>query len=74
MRGRRASNPKDSPWRSPRQAQRRRKMVSLTLSDEARARLAVLAEERGTSRSQVVEALILGVSLAVNDRTRPLTR
>ena len=40
-------------------AQRKRREVALTLSDEARARLEELAEERQESRSAVVEDLIL---------------
>lgn len=38
---------------------RTRREIALTLSDEARARLEHLAEERGESRSAVVEELIL---------------
>lgn len=38
---------------------RPRPMVTLTLSKEAVERLAKIAEERGTSRSAVVDALIL---------------
>ena len=53
-----AGNPKDSPWYATPQEARRRKAVILTLSDEARARLDALAEQRGTSKSALVEALI----------------
>jgi len=42
----------------PRSARKRRKL-EVSLSDEARARLEALAEERGESRSEVVEDLIL---------------
>lgn len=38
---------------------RKRRPIELTLSDDARARLEALAEERGESRSAVVEELIL---------------
>lgn len=37
---------------------RRRKMVTITLSPEALARLDELAESRGTSRSGAVEQLV----------------
>lgn len=40
-------------------AVRPRPMVTLTLSKEAVARLAALAEERGESRSAIVDSLIL---------------
>jgi hypothetical protein len=51
------TNPKDSPWHSTPQAARRRKQVGLTLSDEARAKLARLATH-GT-QSAIVEGLIM---------------
>ena len=50
-------NPKDSPWRSTSQAMRKRKAVAITLSDEARERLELLAPD-GT-RSAFIERLIL---------------
>jgi hypothetical protein len=41
-------------------AERTRRAIEVTLSDEARARLAELAEARGVSRSELVEALVMG--------------
>ncbi len=52
-------NPVDSPWYSTPKAERNRKPIGITLSDEGRAALDELAEEKGESRSQVVEALVL---------------
>lgn len=52
-------NPK-SPWYATLQAKRIRKLVTVTLSDDARDRLAELAESRNKTKSEVVEALILG--------------
>lgn len=52
--------PRRKDWSAPQQSDRRRKMVALTLSDEARARLDALAKERTEgNRSALVEALIL---------------
>jgi predicted transcriptional regulator len=48
-------------------AQRRRREVALTLSDDARARLEELAEERQESRSAVVEELILSIHERIDD-------
>ncbi len=53
-------NPTDSPWYSTPSAARKRKPVVLTLSDEARERLAKLAAAQDTSMSALVEHLILG--------------
>lgn len=47
-------------WRSAKQADRTRKKVGLTLSDNAREALDSLAEQRGESKSEVIESLILG--------------
>jgi hypothetical protein len=52
-------NPKDSEWYVTLQEKRKRKLVSLTLSDEARAKLEALAEGRKAKKSEVVEDLIL---------------
>lgn len=46
-------------WNTTTNARRNRRMVTLTLSDEARARLDELAEERRQTRSAAVETLIL---------------
>lgn len=51
------SNPKESKWRAPSQEARKRKLVTVTLSDEARAKLARLAKYE--SKSEVVERLIV---------------
>ena len=51
------SNPKTSRWRSTPQALRRRKAVTITLSDEARERLEELAPDG--QRSAFVEELIM---------------
>lgn len=56
-------NPKDSKWRSTPQDARNRKIVAITLSDEARERLKALAKARGTHMSTVVEALIMEAAL-----------
>ena len=59
------ANPKDSEWYATRQAQRRRKLVSLTLSDEARQKLEDLSEAAGENNSRIVERLILAAWLRV---------
>lgn len=51
-------HPRDK-WYAPKQAMRKRKLVTVTLSDEARALLEWLAEERSTSKSEIVEELIV---------------
>ena len=48
----------DPPWF--RQADRKRKMVALTLSDEARDRLGRLARLHNVTASEMVDALIMG--------------
>lgn len=53
------SNPKDSEWYATSQERRARKVVSVTLSDEARERLDELCAESSKPRSVVVEGLIL---------------
>ena len=53
-------NPKDSEWYSMPRAARRRKGIEIMLPDAAREHLDALAAERGTSRSMVVEELIMG--------------
>lgn len=58
-----AGNPKRSKWFSIPQKKRVRKMISVTLSDDARKRLDKLAKNRGTHKSAVVEALILAAPL-----------
>ena len=62
-----SGNPKDSPWRSTPQRLRKRKSIVLTISDEARARLELLAPE-GT-RSAFVERLILDHPLPKEKKT-----
>lgn len=52
-------NPKDSEWYATTQENRTRKLVSFTLSDEARARLERLAKKEKLPKSAVVEALIM---------------
>jgi hypothetical protein len=52
-------NPVDSPWYSTPKDARNRKPIGITLSDEGRAALDALAEERGESRSAIVESLVL---------------
>jgi hypothetical protein len=54
-----AGNPKGSEWSITPQAARKRKLVTVTLSDEARAKLKALAKKRKTSSSAIVEELIL---------------
>lgn len=52
-----AGNPKESPWFSTLAAKRKRKPVTLTLSDAGRASLDALAAKRGLSLSALVEQL-----------------
>jgi hypothetical protein len=52
-------NPKTSKWYATPRSARKRKKLEITLSDEARARLEILAEKRGLTLSATVEALIL---------------
>lgn len=54
-------NPKDSPWYATPRADRKRRPVEVTLSDEAREILDELAKEHG-SRSAAVEALVLATA------------
>lgn len=58
-------NPKTSKWRSTAQADRKRKPIQVTLSDEARARLELLAP-RGMV-SAFVEGLIMAAPLPSKD-------
>lgn len=58
-----ASKPKRSKWYATTQTNRTRKMVSITLSDEARARLKALAKAWRSHQSTVVETLIMGAKL-----------
>lgn len=58
-----AGNPTQSKWRSTAQADRVRKLVSITLSDDARERLAKLAKKHGLSKSEVIEMLITAAPL-----------
>jgi predicted transcriptional regulator len=58
-----ARNPKGSKWYATTQADRTRKLVSVTLSDEAREKLEALAAARNTHKSVVVETLIMEASL-----------
>jgi len=52
-----------SDWYSTPSDLRNRRHVSLTLSDEARARLASIAKNKGTTRSQVVEEWIMSQAI-----------
>jgi metal-responsive CopG/Arc/MetJ family transcriptional regulator len=53
-------NPKSSPWYAVPLKDRVRKVVSFTLSDEAREKLEKLMKRRGEkSRSALIEALIM---------------
>lgn len=52
-------NPPDSKWFATPRAARNRKPLSVTLSDEARAKLEALAEAHGFTLSAAVEALVL---------------
>ena len=54
-----AGNPKGSKWRSAKQEMRTRKMVSVTLSNEAREKLEALSKSRMKPKSEVVESLIM---------------
>ena len=61
---------KTRPGKSIPNSQRHRKARSLTLSDEAVSRADALAEARGTSRSGLIEALILEAPLPTPARVR----
>lgn len=52
-------NPEDSKWYVTPQKKRRRKLVTVTLSDEARERLEKMSKAWKVSKSQVIEELIL---------------
>lgn len=54
-----AGNPKGSKWYATPRAERTRKKLEITLSDEARAKLEELAKSRELSLGKTVEALIL---------------
>ena len=58
-RGMAPPNPKDSQWYSTPKAARKRKPFTITMSEEAQARLEKQAKARGLSRSQVLEALVM---------------
>lgn len=60
-------NPKSSKWRSTAQADRKRKQVGFNLSDEARAKLDLLAGVYRTPKSKVVEDLIMAAPLEETD-------
>jgi len=64
-----SSNPKTSPHYSTPNAARHRRMVNLTLSEEAKARLDACKESSGLSRSAIVEALLTGDSLENIEKT-----
>lgn len=53
-----ARKPKSTDWSTTPNARRRRRMVTLTLSDEARLRLDELAHAAGETRSGMVERLV----------------
>lgn len=53
------SNPVDSPWYSTPRAARHRKSLQVTLPPEALEALEQIADDRGVSRSVVLEALIM---------------
>lgn len=52
-------NPKQSRWFSTSPADRRRKPIGVTLSEEAHERLEKMSKARRRSRSGVLEELIL---------------
>jgi ribosomal protein L20 len=56
-------NAKDTVWASTSNALRKRKRFEVTLPEEALARLEKQADERGVSRSQVIEALIMAAPI-----------
>lgn len=62
-RGMTPPNPKDSQWYSTPAGARKRKPFTITLSDEAKARLEKQARARGVSRSQVLEALVMAAPI-----------
>ncbi len=53
-------NPKTSKWYAVPRAERKKKKLEITLSDEARAKLEAMAARRKISRSMVIQLLILG--------------
>lgn len=52
---------KNADWATTPNLRRKRRMVTITLGEVARARLDQAAEERGVSRSALVEALIMAI-------------
>ncbi len=62
-RGMAAERQKETKWYSTPTADRKRKPIGITLSDEARERLEKQAKARGVSRSQVVEELVLAAPI-----------
>lgn len=50
----------DEKWRSTPNSLRKRKIVQITLSPEAIARLAELADKYKKTRSEIVEMLVFG--------------
>lgn len=53
------TKPPDSPWRITLQAARKRKLVTVTLSDEARRKLKRAAKRAGLTMSRMVEQMII---------------
>lgn len=62
-RGMAAERQKETKWYSTPTADRKRKPIGITLSDEARERLEKQAKARGLSRSQVIEAFVLAAPI-----------
>jgi DNA-binding TFAR19-related protein (PDSD5 family) len=59
-------NPKKSEWYSTPVAARKRKPMQVTLSDEAQERLEKIVKARKSTKSAVVESLILDASIRVS--------
>ena len=55
-------NPPTSKWYSTPEAERHRKHLQITLSDEAQEKVSRLAAAAGGSRSAVIEALIMAAA------------
>lgn len=58
-----AERQKDDPWYSTPAKARKRKPFTITMSDEAQARLDKQAAARKTSRSKVLEAFVMAAPI-----------
>ena len=67
-------NPVDSPWYATPRALRKRKPLTITLSDEAHERLDRMAKARAVPRSQVLEDLLMAASIRAEVATRRAAR